>query len=84
MLRAATSTSLRSPNAGSNWWLRSRSRITLSAAALRCGSGREPTHAEERTAAGHEIAHRGHQLQNAVGFLGDVHEHVVWKLVTTP
>src|SRR4051794_26382042 len=40
MLRVATSTSLRSPNAGSNAWLRSRSRITLSAAALRCGSGK--------------------------------------------
>ena len=36
MLRVATSTSLRSPNAGSNSWLRSRSTITLCAAALRC------------------------------------------------
>ena len=49
-----------------------------SGAALRLRKG--ALHTEERAAPGHEIAHRGHELQHAVGLLGDANEHVVRKL----
>ena len=51
-------------------------------AAMRLPKGALDT--EERAAPGHEVAHCGHELQHAVGLLGDVHQRAVGSLVTMP